>query len=385
MDPPESDISLQLRILVVAHCGASGHRSQAAMLSAIQKHFSWNGLKSDVQAFYSTCLNCVSTTGGSRIPRPFGEALHASKPNMVLHFDYMFVGPGDNGNKYILLLKDDASGYVWLCPHVMADASSTVESLVHWFSVFTVCKTWCSDQGSHFKNQVVDGVMRALRCQHTFTVDYSPWSNGTIEVVCREVLRALRSLVSELKLQFHHWPALVPIVQSMLNNQPADRLDGIAPVTAMTSLQPVTPLLSVLSPMNGLDVLTLDQINAEKIANIGAIQLALHELHRSNSQTASDKRIRRRANRNSASGAALLMFSLGDFVLVGTLAGGTQHKLAVKWRGPRTIVAVESDWVFQVGDLLTRATQTVHASRLKFYYDSSLHVTESLLEHVAHQ
>jgi hypothetical protein len=49
------------------------------------------------------------------------------------------------------------------------------------------------------------------------------------------------------------------------------------------------------------------------------------------------------------------------------------------------IVVVESDWVFQVEDLLTRATQTVHASRLKFYHDSSLHVTESLLEHVAHQ
>jgi hypothetical protein len=46
---------------------------------------------------------------------------------------------------------------------------------------------------------------------------------------------------------------------------------------------------------------------------------------------------------------------------------------------------VESDWVYQVEDLLTRAAQTVHVSRLKFYYDSSLHVIESLLEHIAHQ
>jgi hypothetical protein len=79
------------------------------------------------------------------------------------------------------------------------------------------------------------------------------------------------------------------------------------------------------------------------------------------------------------------MFSLGDFVLMGTLAGGTQQKLAVKWRGPRRIVAVESDWVFQVEDLLARAIQTVYASRLKFYHGPSLHVAESLLEHVAHQ
>jgi hypothetical protein len=203
---------------------------------------------------------------------------------MVLHFDYMFVGPGYNGNKYIILSKDEASGYVWLCPHVMADASTTVESLVHWFSVFTVCKTWCFDPGSHFKNQVVDGVMRALRCQHIFTVAYSPWSNSTIEVVCREVIRALRSIVSELKLQCHHWPTLVPVVQSMLNKQPADRLDEIAPVTAMTSLPPVTPLLSVFSPLNVVDVITLEQIKAEQIAKIGAMQHALDDLHRSNSR-----------------------------------------------------------------------------------------------------
>jgi hypothetical protein len=151
-------------------------------------------------------------------------------------------------------------------------------------------------------------------------VAYSPWSNGTIEVVCGEVLCGLRSLISELKLQFCHWPTLVPVIQSILNNQIVDRLDGMDPVTSMTSLPPTTPLLSFLSPFNDVDVITLDQIKAERLANLRAVQCALESLHKALSQTTSAKRDRRRSNKHSASKAAIPMFSIGDFALMGTSA-----------------------------------------------------------------
>jgi hypothetical protein len=257
------------------------------------------------------------------MPRPYGEAIHATKPNMLLHFDYLYIGLGDKNLVYLLIIKDDASGYVWLCPHETADAASTVESLVHWFSTFTICGTWCSDQGSHFKNRVVAGVSKALGTQHTFTVAYSPWSNGTVEVVCREVLRALRALISELHLQFKHWPSVVPILQSMLNNQPADRLKGMAPVTAMTALPASTPLLSITSPLPGVEVLTMDQIVAERAANLKAIQDSLDNMHRATAEGAEYKRRKRRSNKNAATAATLPNFALGDFVLVGTIEAHT--------------------------------------------------------------
>jgi transposase InsO family protein len=111
------------------------------------------------------------------------------------------MGPSTAEYSYLLILKDDRSGYLWLVPAKAADAETTVESLASWFTTFGVVETWVSDQGSHFKNKLVDGVRCALRTRHHFTTAHSPWANGTVERACREVLRAVRALLSESKLR----------------------------------------------------------------------------------------------------------------------------------------------------------------------------------------
>jgi hypothetical protein len=110
------------------------------------------------------------------------------------------MGPFTAGYNYLLILKDDLSGYLWLVPAKAADYDNTVESLTSWFIRFGVAKTWVLDQGSLFKNKLVDGVRRALRTRHHFTTAYST-ANGTVERACREVLRAVRALLYEFKLR----------------------------------------------------------------------------------------------------------------------------------------------------------------------------------------
>jgi transposase InsO family protein len=138
----------------------------------------------------------VSKIGGERIPRPLGEAIHSNNPNEVLHFDYLYMGPSDTRDKYLLILNDDLSGYVWLLSSPNADSETTADALVRLFSSFGVVRTWVSDQGSHFKNKTIEKVRRALRSQHHFTTAYTPWANGTVERACREFLRAARALLS---------------------------------------------------------------------------------------------------------------------------------------------------------------------------------------------
>jgi hypothetical protein len=65
---------------------------------------------------------------------------------------YFFsMGPCTAGYNYLLILKDDLSGYLWLVPAKAADAETTAESLTSWFTTFGVVTTCVSDQGSHFK------------------------------------------------------------------------------------------------------------------------------------------------------------------------------------------------------------------------------------------
>jgi Chromo (CHRromatin Organisation MOdifier) domain len=62
--------------------------------------------------------------------------------------------------------------------------------------------------------------------------------------------------------------------------------------------------------------------------------------------------------------------------------------LQVKWKGPRRVASVESDYVFVVKNLLTEELEAAHATRLRFYEDKKLNVTAELAkaaEHKDHQ
>jgi hypothetical protein len=74
------------------------------------------------------------------VPRPLGTQLLATKPNEILHFDFPYIGLSRDGkHQYLLLLKDDLSGYLWLVPCRMADAAATVDALMRWFAVLVSC------------------------------------------------------------------------------------------------------------------------------------------------------------------------------------------------------------------------------------------------------
>jgi transposase InsO family protein len=239
--PPEAQ-DLQLRICVVAHTGHGGHRGLTTTTESIKAVFFWKTLIDDVRTFCNTCLHCCSTIGGDRTLRPYVQALHVSQPNEVIHFDFLFMVPSLAGYKYLLLIKDDLSGYLWLLPSASADAAATVDALSLWFAAFGVATTWVSDRGSHFKNLVIDALRKNLRSQHHFTTASSPWENGTVERACREVLRATRALLSEFQLRPNQWPDVARIVQSIINNSPSPQRGNIAPITAFTGRKPDSPL-----------------------------------------------------------------------------------------------------------------------------------------------
>eukprot|EP00644_Phytophthora_capsici_P010648 jgi/Phyca11/104288/e_gw1.9.845.1 len=80
----------------------------------------------------------------------------------------------------------------------------------------------------------------------------------------------------------------------------------------------------------------------------------------------------------------MAQFQIGDYVLYADVWNHRRSKLRVKWCGPARVVDTSSNWVFNIENLLSGEIREAHASRLKFYADSSLGVTADLLEHVAH-
>ncbi|EGZ09876.1 hypothetical protein PHYSODRAFT_521442 [Phytophthora sojae] len=90
---PDDAVELKLRLCVVAHAGAAGHRGAKATAKALEDLFSWRSLRKDVAVFVSECMHCMATAAG-KIPRPLGETLRATKPNEQLHFDFLSMAEG---------------------------------------------------------------------------------------------------------------------------------------------------------------------------------------------------------------------------------------------------------------------------------------------------
>jgi hypothetical protein len=71
-------------------------------------------------------------------------------------------------------------------------------------------------------------------------------------------------------------------------------------------------------------------------------------------------------------------FQMGDNVFVAEHRKSGRSKLQVKWKGPRHVASVESDYVFVVENLLTRVLKTAHATRPRFYQDKQLNISAEL-------
>ncbi len=119
--------------------------------------------------------------------------------------------------------------------------------LMEYFSTFLPVLEWFSDQGTHFCNKGMQKLSASLGVKHRFSTVYAPWSNVTIESVCKEVLRAMHAFNSETRTREADWPTNVQAMQSIINNSPSSRLGARAPFTVHTGMPLQNPLTVALS------------------------------------------------------------------------------------------------------------------------------------------
>lgn len=93
-------------------------------------------------------------------------------------------------------------------------------------------------------NDLLAHLRSQFKSEHRFTLAYCPWSNGTVEVVLRELLLSLRPLLSQYQIPLGSWPEILHVVQSLLNKNMLERLGNRCPLTAFTKLPQSTLLLT---------------------------------------------------------------------------------------------------------------------------------------------
>ncbi|POM66201.1 Hypothetical protein PHPALM_17975 [Phytophthora palmivora] len=376
---PSEATELIHRLCIVVHCGAHGHRGLHAMLAHLRRLFFIDNITEIVIAFVHKCLLCLHSRGGKIIPRPWGETIDCSMRNGLLHFDYLYMGKSYGNTKYLLVLKDHATHY---CDLVVADTSDcivAVEALLDWHARFGLPPEWVLDCGSHFKNEIVAELARRLRTQQSFTSAYSPWINGSVERVNQDVLQVVQVMILEYKISYKDWAYLAPMLQANLNHTAVLSLGNRDPVELFTGLKCPTPLRKFYLPDRN-ELLTVSE--SDRIDRyLAELRNSIQRMHKA----VDDQKLKQRLlNKKRERGENLVNFAEDDFVLRSRVDEKHKNKLQVIWIGPYQVVRADAH-SFRVQHLITREEPDVHASRLKFYADSSLNITEELLGHVAAQ
>jgi len=284
------------------------------------------------------------------------------------------MGPSGSGVKYVLVLKDDLSGYVWLKPCISCDGENVRKSIMDWISTFTVMDYWISDQGSHFKNKVAEKLSEDLKINHHFVTAYSPWANGTVERVMREIRRAATALLSEFKLAAQDWDLTTNLIQRILNESPLARLgkneDGSCrtPLQVMVGMRPHRTFFKT-EIGDSKESVTIEKARAIQVTNIERVHIALDEMHKDVSKRTSRNRQKHIDAHNQKTGIISPNFNVGDFVIVRTSVD-KGHKLNYKWVGPRRITAVLNELVYEVTKLDGTKPLNIHCSRLLIYREN---------------
>lgn len=214
-----------------------------------------------------------------------------------------------------------------------------------------------------------------LRTQHSFTTASSPWANGTVERVCRELIRACKALLSEWKLSAKDWPSATEAVQSVISHAPL-KLPGLRKKSA-ASIYPtllgvftghvsLRPLLRAL-PMSASPQAVVG-CEARVLApnGIQRVQSAVCEMQKEAEKLTRRPRRKQIDRPNRQTNIQLYSFREVDFAFVRRMQPGG-HKLDLFWQGPRQITLIRSEWVCEVQDLLTGKHEAVHACHIILY------------------
>jgi hypothetical protein len=156
-------------------------------------------------------------------------------------------------------------------------------------------------------------VQKQLGTNHNFTTAYSPWANGTVEAVCKQTIRAVRAMLSEMKLAPEEWPCVLPAIQAVLNNSPSSHRAGQTPLTAFTGHVRDSPIsLTIQHPITNK---SLSLVKAQQLAESVKFTKQVEKLHKEVTDKVSRQRHKQMEAHNANTHLVQPNFAPGDYVL----------------------------------------------------------------------
>ncbi|OWZ03399.1 hypothetical protein PHMEG_00024877 [Phytophthora megakarya] len=124
---------------------------------------------------------------------------------------------------------------------------------------------------------------------------------------------------------------------------------------------------------------TVDEIKFSQQAQVVKVQEALEVMHKQSNRFNTSLRAVARTEHAKKKGTNTEQFDIGGFMLNADVWHHTRSKFSCKWCGFVQVGDTMSNWIVVILNLIMGQNKKIPATRLKFYADNPLNVSEDLL------
>ena len=326
----------------------AGHKGVKAMFNALRKHYTWKGMKEQIQTYVKHCQKCQQSkvsnqkTSGSLLPLPIPEG-----PWLDVTMDFTEM-PESLGYNYVLVVVDWFSKEAVFVPCTKEETALTTAELFrdHVWCQHGLPSTVVSDRGSVFASNFLGELYRLLGIKHKMSTAFHPQTNGQTERLNREINQYLRTYVNDRQ---NDWAKWIKITQFVWNNM----------VSEVTTDSPFGITRSY-SPCMGVEPVQTVAPAAKDFAAIFNKVIESSEKAKCNMKLQADK------HRNPAPD-----YTVGQQVWLSMdnlrMLNRTSKKLTEKWIGPYEVTRVTPNAVELKLPKTLRIHPVVNVSRVKPY------------------
>ena len=335
--------SERVRLLRWAHeVPSAGHVGSKKVLERLKRHFTWPGIRKEVQDFCRGCGPCQRIGKGQQVETAPLKALPViGRPFSLISADFVGPLPKTNlNNRFLLTVIDHATKYVEAIPLPVADTEHTKRAFVEIFSRHGLPQQILTDCGSVFVGEGFKQFLLELGIEPLLTSVYRPQSNGTLE-------RAHGTLKAMIMTGLEEeppgeWDVLLPWVLFAYRSA-VHGSTGFTPFMLMYGREP-TDILGLVS-MAWLGE-TLDDLEVPAARFVSHLQERLQRIR--NEGMAQQEKGKQSATEqyNRRHKVKVVKFSPGEHVLVHLPTRG--KPLTGAWQGPYLIqeaAGQQSYWV----------------------------------------
>ena len=371
------------------HNSSVGHHGVERTLAYLQKQgHHWKYMRDHVKTFVKQCPLCQKM---NRLKIPIRTVRFTlARYNVMERVNMDTIGPlppDEQGNEYILVIIDCFSRWVQMYPTRTTEAREAARHLLTWISNYSAPCEILSDRGSQFVNEVIDDTLTLVGTTRLLSLAYSHEENGLVERANQTVMRHLRTICADRKIN-DRWSESLPLVQRIMNATPHTST-GVAPFRLLyansidldqgfifrrqlETREQEEPLSDYMARMIDLQTATIE-----------AAQKAQEKLDESNlrKRRHADIEQDRQLTKESWSTAAekpstCTEFEEGSFVLAEYpntgLGKKPPHKLAPTLQGPLEVIGHDGA-TYHLRDLATMKLIDKHVTQLRpFYYDPDI-------------